>query len=115
MVRTISFGKVDGYHIGKRNCLLTLEIGFREFSGQEPYFTVCGSLWNNIHTDIIRGGQCMDSLLDEYKGLRNNKLYMDILNLWKEYHLKKISDIPADVIEHISYIINHNDGRLRKN
>lgn len=105
MIKKISFGKFDGYHNGKNNCLLVLEIGFREFTGQEAYFTVCGSLWNHLHTDIIRGGQCIDSLANEFPRLQKNPLYMEILDLWKKYHLKHISDIPADAVKRINDII----------
>ena len=103
----IGFGKVDGYHIGKRNCLLTLEWGFSEFEGQEPYFSVCGNLWNNIQTDIIHGGQCLDSFLNEFKELKRNKTYMAIYKLWKKYHLKKKSVIPKDELKRIEMLYNY--------
>lgn len=95
MMHRYSFGKVDGYRIGRKNCEVTLEAGFREYSGQEAYFSVCGNLWNNLHTDIIQGGQCIDSLAEEYKTLRHNGLYMMLFHFWKKYHLKKYNEIPA--------------------
>ena len=105
MKKNYSFGKVDGYHIGKRNCEVVLNFGFQEFSGQEPYFSVCGELWNNLHTDIIRGGQCVDTLSEEFNSLANNKLYQEMLELWKAYHLMKKSDIPEKVLNRINEIL----------
>ena len=94
MVKKLFFGKVDGYNIGKRSCAVELEAGYREFLNQKPYFTVCGNLWNNLHTDIIQGGQCIDSLYKGYPELHNGK-YEVIMSLWKKNHLKSIDDISA--------------------
>lgn len=105
MKKDFSFGKVDGYHNGRRTCEVVLDFGFQEFSGQEPYFSVCGELWNNIHTDTIWGGQCVDSLAEEFKSLGRNKLYAEMLDLWKKYHLKKISDIPQSDVDRINEIL----------
>lgn len=105
MKKDFSFGKVDGYHNGKKSCEVILSFGFQEFRGQEPYFSVCGELWNNLHTDIIQGGQCIDSLSKEYKALANNKLYAEMEALWKAYHLKKKSDIPEEVVTRINELI----------
>ena len=104
MIKKLSFGKVDGYGTGRNNCEVVLEVGFREFPGQEPYFTVCASLWNHIHTDIIQGGQCIDSLAKEYRKLSNNKKYTEIMDLWKEYHLRSLSQIPAEIVDKINDI-----------
>ena len=105
MKKDFSFGKVDGYHNGRKQCEVILNFGFQEFSGQEPYFSVCGELWNNLHTDIIRGGQCVDSLAEEFKTLSRNKLYQEMLALWKAYHLKKKSEIPTEIVNRINELV----------
>lgn len=105
MIKKFSFGKVDGYGIGRKNCEVVLSFGFQEFSGQEPYFSVCGSLWNNLHTDIIRGGQCVDDLANEFSELRRNDKYREMQGLWTAYHLKPISRIPALAVERINEIL----------
>lgn len=87
MKKTISFGKVDGYGNGRKTCEVTLELELREDKEGRPVFSVCGNLWNCRHTDILWGGQCVDSLAEQYKSLRNNKFYMRILDLWQKYHL----------------------------
>ena len=95
MVKKFQFGKVDGYNNGRKNCAVELEAGFREISGQEPYFTVCATLWNNLHTDAIWCGQCVEELANEYKTLKNNGTYNLLLHFWKKYHLKNYSEIPV--------------------
>lgn len=105
MKKEFTFGKVDGYNNGRRDCLVSLDFGFQEFSGQEPYFSVCANLWNRLHTDIIWGGQCVDDLKNTYKSLANNKLYCEMYDLWRAYHLKKKSEIPADVVKRIEEIL----------
>ena len=87
MKAEISFGKVDGYGRGRKNCEVTLDVELRD-SDKGPEFSVCGNLWNVTHTDIICGGQCVDDLFWEYgKQMQNPKLYAEILELWKKYHL----------------------------
>lgn len=93
MTKTVNFGKVDGYDNGRRTCAVDVEFGFREFEGQEPYFTACASVWNNLHTDIIWGGQCVDEI-SKWLSVRNHPLYANIRKMWELYHLKKYSEIP---------------------
>jgi len=47
-------------------------------------FTASGSIWNSKHTDIIAGGQCLDTM---YKYLKHDKLFKEIYRLWRAYHL----------------------------
>ena len=109
MIKKFSFGKVDGYGNGRKSCEVEVEFGFREFAGQEPYFSVCAGLWNNRHTDYITCGQCLDDLFNEYKSLRHNRLYNEIYSLWTQYHLKNKKDIPAEIIAEIENILLKGD------
>ena len=106
MIKTFNFGKVDGYDNGRKTCAVELEAGFREFQGQEDYFTVCADLWNNLHTDIIQGGQCVEELYNSFKSLRNNGKYTLLLSMWKKHHLKKISNIPPVDVAIIKEILS---------
>lgn len=56
--KTINFGEVDGYNVGRKNCEVMLTMNLTE----DNCFSVSVELWNNLHTDIIRGGQCIDAL-----------------------------------------------------
>ena len=106
MKKEFSFGKIDFDHVGKKRNLVTVEVclyhrggektfrevnGVREYTGEstpEYYeFTACGNVWNNLHTDIIFGGQCLDEI-DKFRFyLSNRKLWSEIYDLWKKYHL----------------------------
>lgn len=82
MHKIISFGKI-AYFTNRRYNEVTVELELRQLDkGLE--FSCCGNVWNRRHTDIICGGQCLDELR-EY--LHGNKLFMEIYDLWKKYHL----------------------------
>lgn len=38
----------------------------------------------------IAGGQCFETILEEVPALRNNALFMEIVSLWKTYHLNNL-------------------------
>ena len=84
MKRTISFGKVDGYHTGKKNCEVTAEISYDERKGT---FSAVIDLWNFKHSDILMGGQCFDEIAEEFPELMNNEAFKEVHYLWKNYHL----------------------------
>ena len=90
--KIFSFGKIA--YAGKRKINeVTLEIELRDWNGY-PEFSVCANVWNNIHTEIVAGGQMIDDLYNEFPRFRGSTLYKTIMELWEKYHLKNISDIP---------------------
>ena len=83
MRKIISFGKRAVGNPRIKNNEVTIEIELKETEkGLE--FTASANVWNSKHTDIIMGGQCLDSL-GQY--LKHNKTYKEILDLWQKYHL----------------------------
>ena len=105
MRKTIDFGKIA--YNGKRKInSVDLEVELRE-TDKGPEFSVCGSVWNSKHTDIVAGGQCLDELS---KFLSENKLFQKIYKLWKLYHLNGMhAGTPAQekyLAEHRTW---HND------
>lgn len=87
MKRTIEFGKVAESGKIKRN-LVTLDVELKENNQGQLVFSVCGNIWNHIHTDIIRGGQCVDDIWNLYSNqLIGSQLYYRILKLWEKWHL----------------------------
>lgn len=107
MVKTYEFkNKIDGYGNGRKSCAVEIEFGFREFEGQETYFTATAGLWNSRHTDYIICGQCLDDLFNDYKSLRHNRLFNEVYSLWKQYHLQHKSAIPLAIIEEIEELLN---------
>ena len=108
MRKVYSFGKVA--YNGKRKINeVTLEIDLRDWNGY-PEFTACAKAWNNIHTDIVAGGQMIDDLYNRFAVLRLSVLYKTIMQLWEKYHLHNISNIPEEDKELIDLLIS-NKGR----
>ena len=86
MRKKINFGKIDYYQRGRKINAVDLEIELRKSDTDKPTFSVCCNVWNASHTDIIAGGQCLDDA-NIVRKMAHNRLYMEILNLWKKYHL----------------------------
>lgn len=90
MRKKFNFGKVDGYGNGRKTCAVDVEIELKENENGLPVFTASGSVWNNLHTDSIMGGQCLDSLM-KFPSIKNNKTYLKIYRLWKHHHLNNMN------------------------
>lgn len=104
MRRAYSFGKVA--YNGKRKINeVTLEIDLRDWNGY-PEFTAHAKVWNNIHTDIVAGGQMIDDLYNRFGVLRLSVLYKTIMQLWEKYHLHNISNIPEEDKELIDLLVS---------
>ena len=95
--RIYSFGKVDLYKCGRKINEITLEITLYADRNGYPEFTACGNAWNIRHTDIVCGGQCIDTLYERIPRLHCNTIYKTIMELWEKYHCKDVSNIdPLD-------------------
>jgi len=82
MKKYFDFGKIAFDSTRKIN-KVTVKVELKEKDGKEV-FSVSGDVWNSKGTDIVCGGQCLDSLVPYLKG---NKTFMQIYRLWKLYHL----------------------------
>ena len=83
MKRTFNFGKIAAYGTRKINAVdITIEL--TEKDGKKV-FSASGNVWNTRHTDIIRGGQCLDYIATT--AIRHNPTFKKIYRLWKNYHL----------------------------
>lgn len=91
--RKINFGKIDAEGRGRKINSVDLVIELRNADTDKPEFSVCGDVWNSRHTDIVQGGQCIDSI-DKF--FKHDRLYKLIENLWKNYHL---NDMHAGTVE----------------
>lgn len=88
----IEFGKIDGSGNGRRDNRLVLDLELRKTDNHPCLeFSVCGSVYNHIGTDIIWGGQMVGDkeILKAIKGLpyENRKLYQSVKELWAKWHL----------------------------
>ena len=98
--RRISFGKHACYSkkrinevevvIELRKCggdqIISRKNGIDEWVGNTPTYTelsICGNIWNNQHTDIVCGGQCLDEIIKYVNTPRMQKIHA----LWKRWHL----------------------------
>lgn len=85
--RKINFGKIDAEGRGRKINSVDLVIELRNADTNKPEFSVCGDVWNSRHTDIVQGGQCIDSI-DKF--FKHDRLYKLIENLWKKHHLNSM-------------------------
>lgn len=82
MKKTFSFGKIDFFNRGVRDNAVSVEVEYNEKDGKKV-FTACGNIWNRTHTDIVAGGQCLDTIAEYVK----DEKFLEIYRLWKLYHL----------------------------
>ena len=111
MKRTFKLGKIATYGTRKINAVeITVELRNR---GGEPTFTIgenkeriptgkttpayvelsiCGDVWNAHHTDIIMGGQCLDSITEYADQFTPEcrEIFWTLHSLWKKYHLNSM-------------------------
>ena len=64
-------------------------------------FAASAGIWNNLSTDIICGGQC----IDEIKHFIYNPLFKKLHRWWTKYHLKDDSQIPENVFAEMKKLI----------
>lgn len=83
MKKTFDFGKIDLNGRGRKINRVTVEIELRDRNGQLE-FTACGNIWNSKDTDILVGGQCLDTIA-EFK--EKDPVFQEIYRLWKSFHL----------------------------
>ena len=82
MKRIFDFGKIDFEGRGDARNLVTVEMEYKE-DGDKKRFSVSANVWNARHTDIVAGGQCLDTIAPYI----DNPVYSEILRLWALYHL----------------------------
>lgn len=83
MKKKMNFGKIDFEGCGSACNSVVVEMEYKT-EGEKKIFSVSAKVWNRRHSDIVTGGQCLDSLIPY---LRENPVYMEIVRLWKLYHL----------------------------
>lgn len=83
MKKTFDFGKIDFEGRGRKCNAVTVDMEYKE-DGDKKRFSVSASVWNAFHSDIVAGGQCLDSLQPYFK---HSPIFTEIFRLWKLYHL----------------------------
>jgi len=91
--KTFYFDKIDYYENGRRTCLVEIEVNLKD-----GCFRASGSVWNNLKTDIVLGGQCLDTLKNY---LAYDHTFKTIYRIWKLYHL---NDMQAGSPQQTAYL-----------
>lgn len=82
MKKRFDFGCIDYEGRGKALNRVTVEMEYKEENGKKR-FSVSASVWNSRRSDIVAGGQCLDTIAPYI----TDPLYKEILRLWELYHL----------------------------
>lgn len=82
---TYKFGKIDATDNGKKSNSVEIEVKLSESREGLPVFSASAMVWNAFHTDIIRGGQCLDYIAKTSIG--HNKAFRQIYDMWQKHHL----------------------------
>lgn len=82
MKRNFDFGCIDFEGRGKARNRVTVEMEYKQ-DGDKKRFSVSASVWNARHSDIVCGGQCLDTIAPYI----NDPVFSEILRLWELYHL----------------------------
>lgn len=80
--KVFTFPKIAFYGSRKINTP-EIEMTLKEESGKSV-LSICGSIWNSKHTDIVCGGQCLDEMK---RFLNKDELFNKLYRLWKIWHL----------------------------
>lgn len=119
---TLELGKVDGYGNGRQSCPATIEVTLRE----RVYFqdlqdtspkngqvlgielSVRGNIYNQRKTDIIKDGQCIDTLKKLLSKNQKTETVKKVLDIWDNYQLSAtyhnkdhINHLPQNVVNFV--------------
>lgn len=107
MKKTFELGKI-AYDGRNRAYAVTIDVELRRYGGETTFtidrktgeetitgttpryyveLSICGNIWNNKETDILCGGQCMDTIAEYRAQLSDPELFDILYALWKKYHL----------------------------
>lgn len=87
--RTFHLPKVAYYGKAKRNAV-SVEVRYALHKREDGtlYWEFCasGDIWNTTHTDIVCGGQCLDTMRI-FPEIRDNDIFRIIYPIWERWHL----------------------------
>lgn len=82
MKRKFDFGCIDFEGKGKKVNRVTVEMEYK-IEGDKKRFLVSADVWNARHSDIVCGGQCLDTIAPYI----DDPVFSEIYRLWELYHL----------------------------
>lgn len=86
--RTFNFGKVAYWPTSRKSNAVEVRISLRKLDNGQFEFSACGDIWNCRHTDILSGGQNLDTIHDYIK---NNAVFNEIYDIWCNFHLNGLN------------------------
>jgi hypothetical protein len=120
MKRTINYGKHAAGSSNRKVNEVTLTVSVEPSKYYDPktkkdftkgeHFSVCGDVWNASHTDIIRGGQCVDHIVKHYAKDENSR---NIRALWEVFHCQQMDAIPERFRAAIVNFVNGNNDSVQ--
>ena len=107
MKKTFNFGKIAYTNANRKANLVTVDVELRRRGGETTFtvdrktgektitgktpsyveLSICGDIWNARKTDIVCGGQCLDTIAEYRDQLSEPDLFDVIYDFWKRYHL----------------------------
>lgn len=85
-VKTFKFKKIDWYGRGRKINQPEVKMTLKYDNEDRPCLSICGNIWNNIHTDIVCGGQNLDEMI-KYDSISSDPIFNKLYYLWTNYHL----------------------------
>ena len=79
MENKLVLGKVDYNQTGVKNCEAVITWKF-----EDGRFSMSAEIWNQRHTDIYTGGQCVDTVAAYFP---DNAKAQRMVEIWKRWHL----------------------------
>jgi hypothetical protein len=106
MKKIINFGKIDYNQTGAKRNEVEIVIELTD----DNNLSISGEIWNQNKTDILSGGQNLDTIKDYV----DNKFFAKIYVIWKNYHL---NDLNAGTTLQMDYLksIEHKTQESKKN
>ena len=87
MERTIKIGKINFYD-SEKSKIHDVEVELR--LSDDNCFSAVADVWDFHHSDILMGGQCFDTILNDFPEMKKNPIFMEVYDLWKNYHLNDL-------------------------
>ena len=102
--KTLNLGKIDYNGTGRAVNAVTIEVELRQCGGEKTFtidkatkeriytdeeterymeLSICGNIWNGNHSDIVCGGQCLDTIAKYI----HTAQFREIRRIWKRWHL----------------------------
>ena len=108
MKKVFNFGKIDYTGKGRKAYPVTVTVELRKRGGEKTFtvnpatkertytgnttpeyveLSICGDIWNTKKSDIVRGGQCLDTINKYRNQLTDKAVFDELYKFWKLYHL----------------------------